>query len=33
MFLSTAHTEADIDFALGATKAGFAALAAHGHSS
>jgi glutamate-1-semialdehyde 2,1-aminomutase len=33
MFLSTAHTEADIDFALEATKAGFAALAAHGHSS
>ncbi len=28
MFLSTAHTEADIDFALEATKAGFAALAA-----
>ena len=33
MFLSTAHTEADIDFALEATKAGFAALAARGHSS
>jgi len=27
MFLSTAHTEADIDFALEATKAGFAVLA------
>lgn len=35
MFLSTAHTEADIDFALEATKAGFAALAAaaDGHGS
>lgn len=28
MFLSTAHTEADIDFALEATRAGFAAVAA-----
>jgi hypothetical protein len=33
MFLSTAHTEADIDFALEATRAGFAALASRGHSS
>jgi len=36
MFMSTAHTEADIDFALEATKAGFAALAARmprGHGS
>jgi len=28
MFLSTAHTEADIDFALEATKAAFDVLAA-----
>jgi len=28
MFLSTAHTEADIDFALTATEAAFAVLAA-----